>query len=281
MSSLKTAGEWLHFFLDHLRFIILVTILILVFVGVIMFSNRATPESLFMSALEEEGIGEYAAAREVYQEIETHFPHWEKIGEVYYHLGNLCYFRENDIHGAMNYWSRVLLLDLESPHEFTIRTRLAEIYQNTVGDTEKAVEQWRYLIDRYPQRPEIQQFRLNIVKTHVRTDQFESALIELKNLQTEVQDAHLLDQISLQIGMIYTFQKNYVLAQKIFEDVLASPHCAECRNMAVLHLVDVLEAQENYQKAVEILQQIPDNVLVPESRQSRINSIRKKWREKP
>jgi len=94
-----------------------------------------------------------------------------------------------------------------------------------------------------------------------------------------VTDNHLQDQISLQIGMIYTFQKNYALAQKIFEEVLASPHCEECRNMAVLHLVDVLEAQENYQKAVEILEQIPDNVLVPESRQARIASIRKKWRE--
>jgi tetratricopeptide (TPR) repeat protein len=267
--------------MDHLRFIILVVILVLGFVAVLMIANRATPDALFMTALEKEGIGDYDAARDLFLEVEASFPRWEDIDEVYYHLGNLCYFQDNDMHGALNYWGRVLHLNPESPHDFIIHVRMAEIYLNIVADMDKAVEQWRYLITTYPDHPEVNQFRLNIVKTYVRTDQFESALIELKNLQAEVDDAHLQDQISLQIGMIYTFQKNYTLAQTIFEGVMESPHCQECRGMAVLHLVDVHEAQENYQKAVDILQQIPDNVLAPEIRQSRIASIRKKWRENP
>jgi len=269
------------FFAAHYRFIALVLLALIIFCGIIMLSNKTEPFPLFLEALEEQGTGNHQNALEILRQIEINFPNWDKMENVYFQEGNIYYFHKNDIPAALNCWTKVIQLNPDSEYDFTIHSRMAEIYQNVVGDMNKAVEQWRYLIKKYPDHPETDNYRLNIANTYVRTDQFETALIELKNLLAHVQNDHQKQQISLKIGMIYSFQKNYRQAQEMLEKIVESPHCDSCRNLALLQLVDILEALENYQKAIDILNQIPDNVIVEESRQSRIDNIRKKLEERP
>ncbi len=47
--------------------------------------------------------------------------------------------------------------------------------------------------------------------------------------------------------------------------------------MALMVMSDILEIQEDYDKAIEILGQIPDNILSEEKKQARISSIKKQF----
>ena len=47
----------------------------------------------------------------------------------------------------------------------------------------------------------------------------------------------------------------------------------------MLYMADALEAQENYGKAIDILSQIPHNILDEGSKQTRINFILEKRKD--
>lgn len=279
--TMTWTNKIIRFLTRHGRFLVLLLATLFIFTTVVLVLNRKDAHSLYLQAMEEMGMKQHRQALDHLRRIENEFPHWKNMPDVYYQQGVILFYYENNIPGALAAWTHTLELDPNSTHDFAIHSRMAEIYQNIVGDMSKAVEQWRYLVRKYPHRPETDQFRLNIAETYVRTDQFETAIIELKNLYNDVTDLHLKQQIAVKIGMLYNLQKNYPQAREILEEVVNHPHCDACRNRAALALVDTLEAQENYDKAIAILRQIPDNVMAESDRQARIDSIRKKMSNHP
>jgi tetratricopeptide (TPR) repeat protein len=267
----------LRFLSEHLTFIVLVIATAFVTSCVLLILNQKDAEDLFRLAHEQIGTNQPAAAGDTLRTLETEYPHWEHMAEVYYLQGNLRYFHENNLYGAMELWQRVLAMDPGGPHDFEIHRRLAEIHQNVIGDLARAETEWRHLIARYPDHPDTPLFRLELARCFIKTDRSEVAVIELKNLLETVTDAHTRQQAVIQLAMIYYNQKNYQRARDYLEPLARAPHCDACRNMALMMLTDILEIQEDYDKAIEILGQIPDNILSEEKKQARISSIKKQF----
>lgn len=273
----KTAiSKLFAFVLNHQTFVLVVLTTLFLFSATLLLLSRKDADSMYFDAMEALGTGRAEEALATLREIEDRFPHWERMADLYYQQGNILYFHQSDIPGALERWFKVLQLNPQSPYDFIIHFRMADIYQNVVGDMNMAVGQWKYLLDKYPNRPETDEFLLNLVTCHVRDDQFETAIIEIKQHLPAVRDEHIRQQLEIKLGMIYNFQKNYDRARQILQTVTTHPHCATCRNMALMVLADTLEIQEDYQKAIEILGSIPDNVLSKGDKQSRIKNIRKK-----
>jgi tetratricopeptide (TPR) repeat protein len=271
-----TINKVLRFILNHLRFAMVVLVIVFACTFLFVALNLKDAKALFQQAQEEMGTGHPEEALETLQRIERDFPGWAKIEEVYYLQGNILYFHKNEIPNAIERWNRVLALNPHSPHDFTIQVRLAEIYQNVVGDNAEAVKHWRQLIHQYPDNPEIPRFRMNLADCYVKLDQYEVALLELKNLLTQLHDEHLRQQTTIRIAAIYYLRKSYQKARETLEPVVAHPHCDDCRHTALLIYTDILEIQEDYDKAVEILGQIPDNILSQQQKQQRIAEMRRK-----
>jgi len=271
-----TINKLLRFLLSHLRFLTVVLALVFACTFVFVTLNLKDANALFEQAQEEMGTGRPEEALETLQRLERDFPAWGRMEEAFYLQGNILYFHRNDIPNAIERWERVLKVNPTSPHGYTIRVRLAEIYQNVIGDTAEAVRHWKTVIQAYPDDPEIPRFRMNLADCYVKLDQYEVALLELKNLLTQVSDEHIRQQVTIHIAAIYYLRKSYKEARSTLEPVVERPHCADCRNSALLIYTDILEIQEDYDKAVDILGQIPDNILSQQKKQERIDGMRRK-----
>ena len=271
-----TINKLLRFLLSHLRFLTVALGLVFACTFIFVTLNVKDANALFEQAQEEMGTGRQEEALETLQRLEREFPAWRRMEEAYYLQGNILFFHKNDIPNAMERWDRVLKINPDSPHGYTIRVRQAEIYQNVVGDMAEAVRQWKSIIQRYPRDPEIPRFRMSLADCYVKLDQYEVALLELKNLLTQTSDAHIRQQATIHIAAIYYLRKSYKEARATLEPVVASPHCDDCRTTALLIYSDVLEIQEDYDKAVDILGQIPDNILSQQKKQERIDGMRRK-----
>ncbi len=265
------------FLAEHLTFIVLVIATAFVTSCILLVLNQKNAADLFRQAQEQIGTNQPRAAAETLRAIEREYPHWERMAEVYYLQGNLQYFHENNLYGAMELWQRTLAADPATPHDFEIHRRFAEIHLNVIGDLPRAEAEWKYLIARYPAHADTPRFRLELARCYVKSDRPEVAIIELKNLLETVADPHTRQQATIQLAMIYYNQKNYQRARDFLEPVTQKPHCDNCRNMALMVMSDILEIQEDYDKAIEILGQIPDNILSEEKKQARISSIKKQF----
>lgn len=266
----------LKFLFHHLRFILVMISILFVFSFLILIINRKDAGALFAEAMEAVGTNRHAEAIELLRTIERQYPRWHRRTELDYQLGNLLYFHQHDIPGAMEAWARVLQSNRAKEFDYAIHARLASIYQNEVADMNRAREHWRYLIEHYAGKPGTDEFRLHLVDSFIRMDQFESALIEIKNQLPEIQDDHVRQQCLIKMGTIYNIQKNYTRSRQVLEGIAANPHCIHCKNQCLMVLADTLEVQEDYEKAIDILGRIPDNVLSKEEKMSRISNIRKK-----
>ncbi|HNR39397.1 MAG TPA: tetratricopeptide repeat protein [Acidobacteriota bacterium] len=265
------------FLSEHLTFIVLVIATAFVTSCILLVLNQKDAEDLFRLAQEQIGTNQPRAAADTLRAIEREYPHWKRMAEVYYLQGNILYFHENNLYGAMDFWQRALAADPASPHDFEIHRRLAEIHLNVIGDLSRAEAELKYLIARHPAHADIPLLRLELARCYVKTERPEVAIIELKNLIGTVTDAHTRQQAVIQLAMIYYNQKNYQRAREFLEPVTREPHCDDCRYLALMVMSDILEIQEDYDKAIEILGQIPDNILSEEKKQARISSIKKQF----
>lgn len=272
----ETINRILDFVLDHLRFGTIVLVAIFALSMVLLLLNQKDADALYRQAMEEISLNDPQAALDILEGIESDFPRYWRMEDVLYNQGNIHYFHNNDIFEALNHWNRVLAINSNSRHALPIHTRMAEIYQNVVGDIPNAIKHYQLVISRFPNDPNNHQNRLQLANCYVRSDQFEAAIIELKNLRSKTKDGHLKQQAAIQLAMIYIIRKQFQPARNLLEPIVKSPHCDRCRHLALMNLSDILEIQEDYEKAIDILGQIPDNVLSDDQKQTRISNIRKK-----
>lgn len=269
----------LDFIRNHLTFITVAAGAVFAFSVFLLVQYRKDSGAMFLEAMEEMNAGRADAALDILSRIEHSDPEWGGIDDVRYQQGNILLYSKNDFAAALDRWGKILLHNPRSEHDFEIRSRIADIYQRMVGDMGRAVENWKYLVRTYPDRPETDQLRMNIAECCLKTDKLETAVIQLKEILSDVRGPHLRQQIEVKVAMVYQMMKNYSEARSILEAVTGAPHCPECRDMAMPVLADVLEIQEDYVKAREILGKIPDQVLGPEQRAARVETIRRKAAE--
>jgi len=272
----ETINKVLRFLLDHLRFATIVLAAVFALSLVLLLLNQKDAEALYRQAREQISLNDPQSALELLQQIEREYPRYWRMEDVLFEQGNIHYFHNNDIFEALNRWNRVLAINSDSRHALVIHTRMAEIYQNVVGDLPNAIKHYRLIITRFPNDPNNHQNRLQLANCYIRSDQFEAAIIELKSLRGATPNPPLRHQATIQLAMIYILRKQYPPARELLEPIVAAPHCARCRHLALMNLSDILEIQEDYEKAIEILGQIPDNVLSDDQKQTRISNIRKK-----
>ncbi len=115
------------FLAEHLTFIVLVIATAFVTSCILLVLNQKNAADLFRQAQEQIGTNQPRAAAETLRAIEREYPHWERMAEVYYLQGNLQYFHENNLYGAMELWQRTLAADPATP-DFEIHRRFAEIH---------------------------------------------------------------------------------------------------------------------------------------------------------
>jgi tetratricopeptide (TPR) repeat protein len=187
-----------------------------------------------------------------------------KVGDIYY----LNLRRIND---AVETYKQLLNEFPGKPEEYKARERLANIYENEMGDLTQAIYEYDKILEAtsLDNRTEIQFQRAN---AYFKKQDFDRALRELRRMEEAGVDGHLAHQIYLKIGNIYQIRKRFEDAIAYFKKVTESP-CPECRRQSILNLSESYEALYDFKNAIEaihMLDQTPEDALLVQRESRRL-----------
>ena len=101
---------------------------------------------------------------------------------------------------ALPYFERLAEEFPESDETFEARARMAEIYEQDLGDRRAAIAQWKALVASFPDRPETHRFQYEVVRALIALGDYGPAHTEARILETKFPKSEYIDDAAMLEG---------------------------------------------------------------------------------
>ncbi len=242
-----------------------------------LLSSRYTEEGLYRSSELLIRQGRHKEATRILEDLLQKYSGGEYYTAALIDAANAYNFFLRNIPRAIELYKSATeepTLPLEKKLE--AKERLAEIYVQDVGDLEQALSEYKALRIEQSDRKQRQKSTYQIGLIYLKQNQFEKALQELEDVAKMKGEEDLRERALLKIGTIHTFLGNYSDAEAPLLEIEKSAKADEVRMQAKQALVDVWEAMEKYDKALDVLNSMSGGAEVETFKREEQKRIREK-----
>jgi outer membrane protein assembly factor BamD (BamD/ComL family) len=219
-----------------------------------LLSARYNEEGLYANAEQLLLQGKHREAMQVLEHLLTNFPYGEYHQQALIDAANTYNFYLRNVPRAIELY-RALIDNRRISREKKLeaRERLAEIYNQDVGDPEKALAEYLTLRQEQQAPQAIQKSSFQIASLYLKKNQFDTALKEFQHVAQSNSEPDLRERALLKISGIYVLQGKAADAEPVFQEVLKSSKSEDTIHQAKLGLIDVWESTDKFDKAIGLL----------------------------
>jgi tetratricopeptide (TPR) repeat protein len=219
-----------------------------------LLSARYNEEGLYTNAEQLLLQGKHREAVQVLEHLLDKFPYGEYRPKALMDAANTYNFYLRNVPRAIELY-RTLIDNrgISREKRLEARERLADIYNQDVRDSEKALAEYLTLRQEQPEGGALQKISFQIASLYLKKNQFDTALLEFQRVTKNNSDPDLRDKALLKISGIYILQGKPSEAEPIYLEILRSSKSEDTLHQAQLGLIDVWESTEKYEKAIEML----------------------------
>jgi tetratricopeptide (TPR) repeat protein len=242
-----------------------------------LLANHYNEEGLYRNSENLLRQGRHKEASRVLEELLLRYPKGEFHPMALMDAANAYNFYLRNIPRAIELYKKATEEgELSEDKKLEAKERLAEIYNQDVGDLEQALSEYKAL--RIQQTDPKQRIKstFQIAGIYLRQSHFEKALQEFEDVAKFKGDNELREKSLLKIGTIHLFLGNYTEAEGPLVEVNRSAKSEEVRQQARLGLVDVWESMEKYDRALEVLKSMSGGAEVETFKLEEQKRIREK-----
>lgn len=220
--------------------------------------------------------GKYTEAAELFRKAVTLNPEG-KIGiKALYKLGFTLetYLKEYD--AAIFNFNEFVRLSQDRVAVYEVLKRTANIYFDQFKDNEKAIANYKKLLDLSPDSLERDYFQFRIAQSYFRANQFEQARTEFNQLIENFPKSQYLPRARFEIGNTYYMEAKYDIAQEALKQVIRHHPQSEYSTEAEFLLAQCLEQQGKLATALQAYESVKDKYPSRNIIQFRIEAIKKR-----
>lgn len=247
--------------------------------GLAACNRQEQNQSVLESARQAFMDGNYSEAERLYESYIQAEPQGDGRWEAWNRLLDMALTVRNDRPRATSILDAMYLEFGDSgPRAFELLSRLAEIYED-MNNYGKAVEAWRKCLSLPGIDPaESARLHYRIARDHQAMKAYGQAVQELNLCIRDAQKPELAQQCRYTLAQNLIFMGRVDEAKEILRSIMANPEIEdEPRALAAFLLADVLEDQEKYAEAIDILESIRltyPNPLVVDSRLKHLKQMK-------
>lgn len=230
--------------------------LLVLLAGIVFYllSARYNEEGLYNNAEQLLLQGKHQEAVQVLEHLLDKFPYGEYRQKALMDAANTYNFYLRNVPRAIELY-RILIDNRRISREKRLeaRERLADIYNQDVGDPDRALTEYITLRQEQQEKGPQQKSSFQIASLYLKKNRLDMALHEFRRAAQDDAEPDLRQKAMLKIAGIHVLQGDQVQAEPVFQEVVRSSRSEETIHQAQLGLIDVWESTEKYEKAIELL----------------------------
>lgn len=223
--------------------------------------------------------GEHQQALEQFQSIYQRHPTFKLAPEALYQSGEILDLYLKQYPEALLAY---LSLEKEYPVQYDLvrqaQIRIADIYKNRQRDDERAVAEYRKLLEMGADDPD--RVHYEIGDSYFRLERYAEAAETFEHLSSAYPQSPLLAEVRYRLGMIYSLLGNNTLAVQAYRDVIRtwpqSPYAVE----AQFSLASVLEERDEFREALTLLEGLQGRYSNTEALNRKIELLKNRMKKK-
>jgi len=234
--------------------------LILPLLGGLLYIFVIRPISIrgeFSQGLDEWREGNYLAAISDYQRFIMRHPYSSLVERALFEVGNIYYLYLGDSLKAVNSLNKLLQRDPTPFYEFRARMLLARIYQNDYGDYQRAIEQYRRVLDSFGELDQWGEACFRLAECYYLLNDISKATEHYQSVIKIGGNQQWVERAYLRLGSCLRLRGDPEGAIQAYRNLLTRGVTKETESFAKINLAECLEDKGDYEGALEVLQDVP------------------------
>ncbi len=201
--------------------------------------------------------GNYMAAISNYQRFIVRHPYSSLVERAMFEAGNIYYLYLGDSLQAVNSLNKLLQRDPTPFYEFRARMLLARIYQNEYGDCQRAVEQYRRVLDSFGELDQWGEACFRLAECYYLLNDIPKAIEHYQSVIKKGGNQQWVERAYLRLGSCLRLRGDLEGAIQAYRNLLTRGVTKETEPFAKINLAECLEDKGDYKGALEVLQDVP------------------------
>ncbi len=255
--------------------------LLIIFTVVIFFPKLSLENRLLITAKKELENKQYIEAVADFERVMKYAPRSEAGFEAARLGGDAALYYAKNYKKAIEFYRHIVREGQSRTEAQWAQQKIAEVYYEKLADYPQAIIEYERLLSANPSKDEANDYKLRVARCYFYDANFDQSVSEADQfVANQPQDKRVYDMLMI--------KGNALLAQKKHDDALATykkAYMVDPQNKEVyqvfLNISLVYEEKEEWEKAIEALQEIRDRYPHPDVIDLKIKSIqRRKERKK-
>lgn len=176
---------------------------------------------------------------------------------------------------ALKYLNEIILNYPNSEYKLQAQKEIADILMEDLKSYDRAINEYYKFIQMNPPREEILDARLRIARCFENQGNYDQALIEYQSLLDVAQNSvtPMREEVDFKISVIYYLKKETKRAISGFEEFLKKYPASEFKDDAKFYLASAYADLNEYEKALNLLQDIKGTYRNPDAVKAKIEGI--------
>ncbi|MGE4232122.1 MAG: tetratricopeptide repeat protein [Bacteriovoracia bacterium] len=204
------------------------------------------------------GDRKYDAAVSEFQKIIENNPRSPLAQQALFRVGIIQYLYLEKYSDAVKSLRQFTLLSQNGDAVYEAEKNIGEIYFSKIEDFRSSLDQYKRILDKYPESKEKDFFLFRIAKSYYGFLDFDNAIQTYERIKKETPKSPLVLEASYQIGNTYYTRGDCDTAIKVFREVVKEKPSAQQAVFSQFGIANCYEEQQKYQEAIDQYEQIVD-----------------------
>lgn len=224
--------------------------------------------------------GHYEEAKDIYEKFIREYPDSELYDDAVFRLGEIHYLNLYDDKKAVYYFKFLIHSNVAGEYIFNSHKYLADIYENSLLDYDKAIIEYQRLIDIYHTLQYDDENQSRIAYCYFKKGNYYQAIIEFDNLIERYPLSKLIEDAYYQRSNIYYIMGDCDKAKEGYNKILERFPDSQYIMDAKLGIAECLDEEGFLSEALELLKELEDIYTDKELIRIKIRGVKKRIRRK-
>jgi tetratricopeptide (TPR) repeat protein len=200
---------------------------------------------------------DFQSANSEFQRFIQYFPQNSQVAEAYFLLG-AGYYKSESYLSALDFFQKIIT-DYKTTEFYPLAIKNAGWCFQQIKDTDKAIQNFLFYLENYPDTEDVEQIELNLAQLYVETDKNEQGLKLFKKLQ-QAENPDIVSEASYHLAMFYLAENKIKEAESIFQSIISMGEKNNYFRLSSLaQLAAIYENSGMLQKAVSVYQNLAES----------------------
>jgi tetratricopeptide (TPR) repeat protein len=188
----------------------------------------------------------------------------------------ISFFEIQEYKKAIGYYQYLVLNSIDEKERIEAQKQISNIYFNNLQSYQSAIIEYSKLLQMAHSSAEASQYKINIARSLYYMGSFFQADSEINNLLNSKQDDSLIFNALVLKANILIGQKEFKKAAEVLKDLLIKYPNKSTQENVVLLLALCFEEEQNFRKAIEVLEKNRNLYKSPEYIDLRIKRLKER-----